>query len=213
MKNREKYIDEIITMAVNGTSCRFMLDKVLPKFIDNNVNVDTLCEDGKCCECSMLFALWLDEEYEEPPKPKVDWGKVPVDTLVKVRDDALQEWNLQYFARFDEDEVLRFVTWSSGKTSKTAKGSCVSWKYCELLDEEHEEAEDDWYNVPVDTPVRVRDDKRDMWILRYFKGIDDSRSDRYMARTCGDTSKTSFGSYKHWEYCELVEDEDENSSI
>lgn len=47
MKNREKYIDEIITMAVNGTCCRFMLDKVLPKFIDNNVNVDTLCEDGK----------------------------------------------------------------------------------------------------------------------------------------------------------------------
>ena len=73
MKNREKYIDEIITMAVNGTCCRFMLDKVMPKFIDNNVNVYTLCEDGKCCECSMLFALWLDEEYEEPPRPEVDW--------------------------------------------------------------------------------------------------------------------------------------------
>lgn len=138
MKNREKYIDEIITMAVSGTSCRFMIDNVMPNFIDNNVNVDTLCEDGKCCECSMLFALWLDEEYTEPPKPEVDWTKVPVDTLVRVRDREEQEWILMYFKGIsDYDRAHRFMTWCDGATSKTAcGGEYRRWKYCELVEDE-----------------------------------------------------------------------------
>lgn len=105
-------------------------------------------------------------------------------------------------------EVFRMF----GKDSKSyCKMTCVTcgtalqlW-----LDEEYEEPEVDWNKVPVDTLVRVRDYEYCEWNLRYFKGIDDSRSDRYMAWTCGDTSKTSFGSYKHWEYCELVEEEDD----
>ena len=138
MKNREKYIDEIITMAASGTSCRFMIDNVMPNFIDNNVNVDTLCEDGKCCECSMLFALWLDEEYKEPPKPEVDWYHVPVDTLVRVRDREEQEWILMYFKGIsDYDRAHRFMTWCDGATSKTAcGGEYMMWKYCELVEDE-----------------------------------------------------------------------------
>lgn len=137
MKNREKYIDEIITMAVNGTCCRFMLDKVMPNFIDNSVNVDTLCEDGKCCECSMLFALWLDEEYTEPPKPEVDWGKVPVDTLVRVRDLESEEWILKYFKGIDEEAPeCRFVAWDDGATSVTAYGNYTHWTFCELVEDE-----------------------------------------------------------------------------
>lgn len=134
MKNREKYIDEIITMAASGTSCRFMIDNVMPNFIDNNVNVDTLCEDGKCCECSMLFALWLDEEYKEPPKPKVDWDNVPVDTLVRVRDYEHCEWNLRYFKGIDKSNPEeKYEAWSNGTTSKTADGRSNHWKYCELV--------------------------------------------------------------------------------
>lgn len=136
MKNREKYIDEIITMAASGTSCRFMIDNVMPNFIDNNVNVDTLCEDGKCCECSMLFALWLDEEYKEPPKPKVDWDNVPVDTLVRVRNDEDSPWVLQYFKEFDEERNYKFLAWSNGRTSKTAGGRRTGWRYCELVEDE-----------------------------------------------------------------------------
>lgn len=136
MKNREKYIDEIITMAASGTSCRFMIDNVMPNFIDNNVNVDTLCEDGKCRECSMLFALWLDEEYMEPPKPEVDWGKVPVDTLVRVRDYEDKEWRLRYFKGIDNRHTDRFLVWGCGATSVTAEGHYTNWKYCELVEEE-----------------------------------------------------------------------------
>lgn len=133
MKNREKYIDEIITMAVNGTCCRFMLDKVMPNFIDNNVNVDTLCEDGNCSACSMLFALWLDEEYEEPPRPEVDWNKVPVDTLVRVRDFETDNWKLRYFAGFFEYDSLKYATWNSGRTSKTTD-DFMNWRFCELVE-------------------------------------------------------------------------------
>lgn len=138
MKNREKYIDEIITMAVNGTCCRFMLDKVMPNFIDNSVNVDTLCEDGNCSACSMLFALWLDEEYTEPPKLEVDWSNVPVDTLVRVRDNKNDKWALRYFCERKENGV--YMTFPNGRTSKTAKYYTKEiWKYCEELVEEADE--------------------------------------------------------------------------
>lgn len=136
MKNREKYIDEFITMAVNGTCCSFMLDKVMPNFIDNNVNVDTLCKDGKCSECSMLFALWLDEEYEEPPRPEVHWRLVPVDTLVRVRDSEDEDWTLQYFRCISDITSCKYVTWSDGTTSKTSYGAIKRWKFCELVEDE-----------------------------------------------------------------------------
>ena len=136
MKNREKYIDEIITMAVNGTCCRFMIDTVMPNFIDNSVNVDTLCEDGNCSACQMLFALWLDEEYTEPPKPEVDWNNVPVDTLVQVRDDENDKWALRYFRWFVRGHRTPFVTWADGATSKTAEDCTEYWKYCELVEDE-----------------------------------------------------------------------------
>lgn len=137
MKNREKYIDEIITMAVNGTCCGFMLDKVIPNLIDSSVNANDLCEDGRCTECSMLFALWLDEEYKEPPKPEVDWDNVPVDTLVRVRDLESEEWTLKYFKGIDEEAPeSRFMAWDDGATSKTAYGNYTHWVRCELVEDE-----------------------------------------------------------------------------
>lgn len=80
------------------------------------------------------------------------------------------------------------------------------------LDEEYTEPpkpEVDWENVPVDTLVRVRDHESEAWRLQYFKGIDDSSTDRFMVWECGATSVTAEGDYTNWKYCELVEDEDE----
>ena len=78
------------------------------------------------------------------------------------------------------------------------------------LDEEYEEHEVDWDNVPVDTLVRVRNRKENEWEMRYFKGIDEKRtSHKFMVWTNGRTSKTVGGfGMETWEYCELVEDED-----
>lgn len=79
------------------------------------------------------------------------------------------------------------------------------------LDEEYEEPEVDWDNVPVDTLVRVRDREEQEWTLMYFKGISDyDRAHRFMTWCDGATSKTACGGdYVRWRYCELVEVEDE----
>ena len=80
------------------------------------------------------------------------------------------------------------------------------------LDEEYIEPpkpEVDWSNVPVDTLVRVRDWEDQEWILRYFKGInEDGLRPRYEAWESGAKSKTANGKYLCWNYCELVEDDD-----
>lgn len=78
------------------------------------------------------------------------------------------------------------------------------------LDEEYTEPTNpkvDWDNVPVDTLVRVRDCEDDEWVLRYFAGIDEEAPKfRFMAWGDGTTSKTAYGNYTHWKYCELAED-------
>ena len=109
---------------------------------------------------------------------------------------------------FRRNEVLSYF-------GKGCGGISCSW--CSLLlnlwlDEEYKEPpkpEVDWSNVPVDTLVRVRDREDKDWILRYFKGINDKQlRRRYEAWESGATSKTANGEYLCWDYCELVEDED-----
>ena len=91
MKNREKYRDEIMEAikrrrADNDNMCRFLRDNVIPRFASEADVEREVCGNLECYTCANLFAFWLDEEYIEPPKPEVDWDKVPVDTLVRVRD-------------------------------------------------------------------------------------------------------------------------------
>lgn len=77
------------------------------------------------------------------------------------------------------------------------------------LDEEYEEPEVDWDNVPVDTLVRVRDREDEEWILRYFKGINDSSMHRFVTWNSGATSITACDDTENWNYCELLKDEDD----
>lgn len=143
MKNREKYRDEILNSVFGGNVeayCEFAKKNVLPNLTD--------CTKGECDEvssctlCRTIFSFWLDEEYTEPPKPEVDWSNVPVDTLVRVRDEEDKEWILQYFKGVDEKSSgLRYLTWVGGATSKTARGNYTRWAFCELVEEEPEEPE------------------------------------------------------------------------
>lgn len=75
------------------------------------------------------------------------------------------------------------------------------------LDEEYEEPEVDWDNVPVDTLVLVRNSKNENWTLRHFKRIRDTTS-TYRFETWDDekTSKTTDGLITLWRYCELAEE-------
>ena len=133
MKNREKYKNELIkVIKKDGKLCEFV--KKHEVFRMFGTGWESFCEMD-CIACGAALQLWLDEEYEEP---EVDWTKVPVDTLVRVRDREEQEWILMYFKGIsDYDRVHRFMTWCDGATSKTAcGGEYMMWKYCELVEVE-----------------------------------------------------------------------------
>ena len=134
MKNREKFRKEIIKSARTPDErlnvCEFIRINVLPHFGARD------CNAVNCAWCKFLVDLWMDAEYEEPPKSEVDWGKVPVDTLVRVRDHESEEWRLQYFKGIDDSSTDRFMVWECGATSVTAKGDYTNWKYCELVEVE-----------------------------------------------------------------------------
>lgn len=138
MKNREKHREEIIKAIKSRETCEFMNDTVIPEFIGSKTDSKCICEMGDCRACLIRFTLWLDEEYMEPPKPEVDWSKVPVDTLVRVRDNYnTGNCLLRYFKEFDETLSMRqYVVWSDGATSKTAGNCTENWMYCELVEDE-----------------------------------------------------------------------------
>lgn len=132
MKNREKYADKIIKIVLNGETCDFMKNVVIPLYIDGRESSEKFCSTNSCEGCSKLFAFWLDGEYNKPP---TDWMKVPVDTLVRVRDDESDEWTLRYFKTFKSGHYMPFETWGDGATSKTAEGYTEQWEHCELAED------------------------------------------------------------------------------
>lgn len=149
MKNREKHRDELrellreplVKGAANTTICGFIRDNVWPSFLTNEEIEQSVCGSNLYCDdCTRAFSFWLDEEYEEPPKPEVDWSRIPVDTLVQVRDRDDEEWTLKYFKNIDDElPAHRYVTWEDGATSKTAYGYTEHWTFCELVEDEEDE--------------------------------------------------------------------------
>lgn len=135
MKNREKFREQILECAVvpGRDICDFKRKEVLPHFGKGG------CACISCPWCSIMLNFWLDEEYIEPPKPEVDWSKVPVDTLVRVRDAEDEDWLLRYFKGINDKHLRRrYEAWESGATSKTANGKYLRWNYCELVEDEYD---------------------------------------------------------------------------
>lgn len=133
MKNRDKFREAIVKCAITtemkADVCEFIKLNVLPHF--GKEDCDGINDDW----CPILFMLWLDEEYIEPPKPEVDWYRVPIDTLVRVRDSEDEEWTLRYFKNISNIiPTHRFETWDDGRTSKTTDGLIKHWKYCEIVE-------------------------------------------------------------------------------
>lgn len=133
MKNREKYKNELMNVIkIDGRICGFMKKHDVYRII--GTDLEHFCEMD-CIACGIALQLWLDEEYEEP---EVDWSKVPVDTLVRVRDYENCDWFLRYFKGVDESNPEeKYEAWTNGATSKTANNDgYVHWKYCELVEDE-----------------------------------------------------------------------------
>lgn len=126
MKNREKYKNELMdVIKEDGRLCGFVKKHGLFRMI--GTNWENYCGARDCHCCNIILDLFLDEEYE------VDWNKVPVDTLVRVRDFETDNWKLRYFAGFFEYDSLKYATWNSGRTSKTTD-DFMNWRFCELVE-------------------------------------------------------------------------------
>lgn len=111
MKNREKYAEQIIDMALD--SIEIAVDKE-GKLCDCNVILCSDCAWSDKSRCRERFKEWAEQEYVEPP---VDWSKVPVDTKVYVRDSDSDPWKPRYFAKFEGGKIF---TWTNGATSFSA---------------------------------------------------------------------------------------------
>ena len=121
MKNREKYAEEIKNYKGNEFCCDFVKPVILKK---KECNIFS-----NCSQCYLFQQLWLDEEYKES---EVDWSKVPVDTLIRVKENEIDEWVLRYFAKYKDGKIY---AWDYGCTSKTT--SCVViWRYGEIVTED-----------------------------------------------------------------------------
>lgn len=145
MKNREKFRGIVEAIKEyndeNGKMCCFLKDNVIPRFISEEDMELSICGGLDCHTCAKMFAFWLEEEYIEPPKSKVDWNNVPVDTLVRVRDYKSDEWTLRYFKGLSSTPSAYqpgydYEVWALGATSVTAEGDTEQWKYCELVEDE-----------------------------------------------------------------------------
>ena len=131
MKNREKYKNELRdVIKTDGRICGFLKKHEVSQMFGKDWK--SFCE-MPCSACATALQLWLNEEYEEP---EVDWSRVTVDTLVRVRDREEQEWLLRHFKGIDDKHLIRrYEAWESGATSKTANGKYLCWKYCELVED------------------------------------------------------------------------------
>lgn len=137
MKNREKYKNELIdVIKKDGRICDFVKKHEVFRMFGKDSK--SYCK-MPCVNCVTALQLWLYEEYEEPPKPEVDWDNVPVDTLVRVRYDESNKWVLRWFKKYEFGAVAPYVTWTNGATRVTSRGLTEHWKYCELVEEEDNE--------------------------------------------------------------------------
>ena len=128
MKNREKYAEQIIDMAVNTIS--IAVDKEGKPCDCNAIRCsDCTFIDGNCRE---RIKEWSEQEYVEPA---VDWSKVPVDTKILVRDSETGQWSRRHFARYEKNIVF---SWRNGCTSYSVAGydDVTDWKYAKLAEED-----------------------------------------------------------------------------
>ena len=118
MKNREKYAEEIKNYKGDEFCCDFVKPVILKK--------KECSIFSNCSQCYLFQQLWLDEEYEGT---KVDWSKVHVDTLIRVRFYESDDWINRYFSKYENGKVY---AWDNGTTSRTGK-SDSPWLCAEIV--------------------------------------------------------------------------------
>lgn len=126
MKNKEKYIDDIIEIMKDPKKeCSFRAKRMFRSEDGNCPNPKEML----CYECDVKFYQWLEEEYEPP---KVNWKLVPMDTIIEVRDDEHLSWVKRTFVFYNENSDYPYVCIGNATSNY---GLAVSWKYAHLLEE------------------------------------------------------------------------------
>ena len=124
MKNKEKYVDDIIeVMKDPSKECSFRTKKMFRS------EYEECPSEMGCPECNVKFYEWLEEEYEPP---KVDWNSVPMNTVIEVRDYEDASWTKRIFVWYNENSDYPYVCIGNTKYNY---GLAVSWKYARLLEE------------------------------------------------------------------------------
>ena len=132
MKNKEKFLDEILEITVSH-NCELA--------VDIKINEPSPCEYTSCGKC--LFGKnccaedkmkWLNEEYNK-------WESVKVDTKILVRRNKRDSWKYRHFHKYENGEVYAYI---DGKTSFTTIGEdcttvSIPWAEAKLYDEESED--------------------------------------------------------------------------
>lgn len=121
MKMRDVYKSQLLKISSSAEACDFIVKYVLPFY---NKKCDY---NADCKVCTMIFNLWLDEEYTEPEL------SFECDELVEVSHGGYI-WHKKHYARRKDG---KHYCWSEGKTSKTATDEydVEDWKYirkCEV---------------------------------------------------------------------------------
>ena len=126
MKNKEKYIDDIIEIMKDPKKeCSFRAKRMFRSEDGNCPNPKEML----CYECDVKFYQWLEEEYEPP---KVNWKLVPMDTIIEVRDNEHLSWVKRTFVFYNENSDYPYVCIGNATSNY---GLAVSWKYARLLEE------------------------------------------------------------------------------
>lgn len=124
MTNREKHLDEILAAQHWGN-------------FDGEIRGCGNCpecdfNDGSnTFHCKKARLAWLRAEADE--EPETDWSKVPVDTLIWVRDRDGDTWKPRYFARYENGLIY---TWANGATSWSGDGIGTYWNQAKLAKED-----------------------------------------------------------------------------
>ena len=113
MKNKEKFVKEIVEIACSGNKLALYNGEI------------RACKSLLCSECEFYTGgvpcdskckAWAESEYVEP-KYEIDWASVPVDTPVLIKG-AVD--NRRYFSKLVPDE--RLAVFRNGRTSWSSHG-------------------------------------------------------------------------------------------
>lgn len=148
-----------------------------------------------------------DEVVEKFNEDQVDWSKIPIDTPILVRDLEDDDWKVRYFAEYNDGMVF---AWADGKTASEARapyGAALPWRQAKLLEEFEAESNEvciDWTNIPVDTPVLVKDYQDHNWHKRYFAKYENGKVYTW---DLGNTSRSidNTNHITNWKYAKLAD--------